>query len=115
MKLPGGVLFASITCYTAAAAATVGHVFVYDPVRDNTAPTAPKQAPSLSPDTARLILAQRLGVSQYHSIENVQDDDLISHLNAYGGSQELFADDHTPDRSYAHLLVWIEDVDDIGG
>ena len=112
MKLSGGVLFALLTSYAAATAAPSGHVFVFDPVRDHAAPT---QAPSLSPEAARLILAQRLGVSQYHSIEDVENEDLISHLNEYGGTQELFADDRTQDRSYAHALVWIEGIDDIGG
>lgn len=112
MKLSGGVCLASLTSYAAATAATVGHVFVFDPVRVD---AAPEQAPSVSPETARLILAHRLGVSQYHSIEDAEDEELINHLNQYGGNQELFADDRSQDRSSAHALVWIDDVDDIGG
>lgn len=112
MKLSGGVLLTSLTSYAAATAATVGHVFVFDPVRHY---VAPEQAPSVSPETARLILAHRLGVSQYHSIEDAEDKELITYLNQFGGRQELFVDDRTQERSYAHALVWIEDVDDIGG
>jgi hypothetical protein len=113
MKLSGGVLLTSIASHAAVAAASNGHVFIYDPVRNA---AAPDQAPSLSPDTARLILAQRLGVSQYHSIgDTAGDDEIIPHLNAYGGIQELFTDDHTQDKSFAHALVWVEGVDDVEG
>jgi hypothetical protein len=108
MKISGGTLLSSLCC-SAVAAATTGHVFTYDV----NAKAAPQQAPEVSPEAARLILAQRLGLSKYHSIENA-DDDLISHLNAYGGRQELFRDANVQDSISAHLLVWIEDVEDVG-
>lgn len=112
MKLSGGVFLASLTSHAAATAAAVGHVFVFDPVAHF---RPPAQAPSLSPEAARLILAHRLGVSQYHSIEDADDEELINHLNIYGWRQELFASDRTQDVSYGHTLVWIEGVDDIDG
>ncbi|KAH8732815.1 hypothetical protein GQ44DRAFT_696483 [Phaeosphaeriaceae sp. PMI808] len=73
--------------------------------------TASATRPSVSPDTARLIIAQRLGLSRFHSIGHV-DADAIRHINAFGGrKQKLFGADDV-DRSKAHLLMWIEDGTD---
>lgn len=59
-----------------------------------------------------MILAQRLGVSRYHSIKTAEEDD-IKYINRYGGkSQRLFGEDTT---NHAHSLIWIEDVEDIYG
>lgn len=83
MKLSWGFFFSSLSC---AAAAT---------------------SPTVSPNTARLIIAQRLGLSRFHSIET-PDAETIRHINTYGGPQpRLFGGDD--DRSKAHLLIWRED------
>ncbi|KAI2477002.1 DUF3844 multi-domain protein [Pyrenophora tritici-repentis] len=66
--------------------------------------------PTVTPETARLIIAQRLGLSRFHAIEHA-DAETIRHINTYGGPQQkLFGteDDHV---SRAHLLVWAEDVE----
>jgi hypothetical protein len=48
--------------------------------------------PTLSPDEARLVFAQRLGVSQYHSLDHASEDTL-SYINQFGGQQkQLFAE-----------------------
>ena len=66
--------------------------------------------PSVSPETARLIIAQRLGLSRFHSVEHA-DAETIRHINAYGGRQQkLFGADDV-DRSKAHLLVWVDDAE----
>ncbi|KAH7399305.1 hypothetical protein BKA66DRAFT_545470 [Pyrenochaeta sp. MPI-SDFR-AT-0127] len=66
--------------------------------------------PSVGPETARLILAQRLGLSRFHSIAHV-DPETIRHINAFGGRQQkLFGGDDAA-RSKAHLLMWIEDAE----
>ena len=47
--------------------------------------------PLLSPDTARLLLAQRLGLAEYHELGSITDSEL-GVLNGYGGKQKaLFA------------------------
>ncbi|KAF2187712.1 hypothetical protein K469DRAFT_685593 [Zopfia rhizophila CBS 207.26] len=67
----------------------------------------------MSPATARLIFAQRLGLSQFHSIKDANDE-VIEQINAYGGRQrKLFGGDE--DRNNAHALIWIDDVEDIAG
>ncbi|KAH9879159.1 hypothetical protein J1614_002596 [Plenodomus biglobosus] len=66
--------------------------------------------PSVSPETARLILAQRLAVSRFHSIEHA-DAEAIRHINTFGGpAQKLFGTDDAH-RSKAHLLVWVDNAE----
>jgi hypothetical protein len=84
MKLSWGIFFSSLYC------------------------TATATRPTVSPNTARLIIAQRLGLSRFHSIDH-PDAETIRHINAYGGRQpKLFGGDDA-DRSRAHLLIWRED------
>ncbi|KAF1839971.1 uncharacterized protein K460DRAFT_297227 [Cucurbitaria berberidis CBS 394.84] len=66
--------------------------------------------PTVSPETARLILAQRLGLSRFHSIEHA-DSETLRHINVYGGRQQKLFGGEDSDRSKAHLLLWIEDAE----
>ncbi|KAF1941611.1 hypothetical protein EJ02DRAFT_377347 [Clathrospora elynae] len=66
--------------------------------------------PVVSPETARLILAQRLGVSRFHSLEHA-DAETIRHINAYGGRQQKLFGADDAESSKAHLLVWVEDAE----
>ncbi|PSN69599.1 hypothetical protein BS50DRAFT_618639 [Corynespora cassiicola Philippines] len=104
MKLSWGFILSSIYC--SASAAKVGHVYTHDAHRK----ASPQSPPALTPETARLILAQRLGVSQFHSVDYA-DEDIIAKLNAFGGQrQRLFGGEAKG--SQAHVLVWIDDVED---
>ncbi|KAL9047848.1 MAG: hypothetical protein Q9162_007932, partial [Coniocarpon cinnabarinum] len=59
--------------------------------------------PSVSPSVARLLLAQRLGLSQYHSFGDV-DEDAIDLLNAHSrGQQQL-------DDGRQRVVVFLEGV-----
>ncbi|KAF2281193.1 uncharacterized protein EI97DRAFT_389636 [Westerdykella ornata] len=109
MKLSAGILFPSLFC--SAAAGPLGHVFIFDPHVTN--PEA--RPPSLvSPQTARLILSQRLGVSRYHSISDSKDPELLNLLNTYGGAwQDPFTDSRMKDASSAQVFVWLDNVDDV--
>jgi hypothetical protein len=89
MKLSWGLFFSSLYC------------------------TASAANPFVSPETARLIIAQRLGLSRFHSIEHA-DAEAIRHINAYGGRQQKLFGGDDADRSKAHLLMWIEDADEQG-
>ena len=61
--------------------------------------------PSISPITARLLLAQRLGLSQYHSLEDA-DESAIDILNIYGGrEEEVFRDEDGANPEKLLLLV----------
>lgn len=60
---------------------------------------------SLSSSATRLLLARRLGLSQYHSLEGV-DESTLSILNDFGGKQEalLSADSQVVDHQ-SNLIV----------
>jgi hypothetical protein len=85
----------------ASASAAVGQVFLYgaEAVRPTTSET-------VDPATARLILAQRLGLSQFHSIADAGDD-AIRQVDSYGGrAQQLFGwGGHEQSRSRVMIVV----------
>lgn len=104
MKLSWGFVASSLYC--AAAAAKTGHVFTFDGTTDHAAPASSP----IDPETARLILAQRLGLSRFHSIKDASSE-AIKNINTFGGRQQkLFGEQ--ADTSRAQLLVWLEDAED---
>jgi hypothetical protein len=114
MKLSWSFVLSSLYC--SAAASRSGHVFLFDPSADSTSNT--QQPPSVSPHTARLILAQRLGLSRFHSLKDA-DDETIDRINTYGGKPQISLGGSklgkTTPRNDAHLLVWLEDAEDARG
>jgi hypothetical protein len=65
--------------------------------------------PSISPHEARLLFAQRLGLSSYHSLGDVSESTL-EHLNLYGGAQkQLFHEEQW--QSLSRLLAVVEGVE----
>lgn len=77
--------------------------------------TAPKgEVPSISTTTTRLLLAQRLGLSQYHSLEDASDAS-IQILNSFGGIQEPIFHDESRGRRTERFLAIIENVDKLEG
>jgi hypothetical protein len=110
MKLSGSFVVSTLLC-TASAASKAGRVFVYDPVA---AAASPQHPTSANPQTARLILTQRLGLSRFHSIKHA-DDGEIQLLNAYGGRQQKLFGGEDQDRTKAHVLVWVDDVELVTG
>lgn len=63
--------------------------------------------PKLSPEQARLVFAQRLGVSHYHELGNVCETTL-SYINQFGGKKAgLF---ENPRENNAELLFIVEGV-----
>ncbi|KAJ4988063.1 arsenate reductase [Stagonosporopsis vannaccii] len=102
MKLSWGLVASSLYC--TAASAKNGHVFTFDASETHAAPASSP----IDPETARLILAQRLGLSRFHSIKDA-DAEAIKNINVYGGRQQkLFGEE--ADTSRAQLLVWLEDA-----
>ncbi len=59
---------------------------------ERVSPPSKRGPPSISPLTARLLLAQRLGLSQYHSLEGA-DEGTLGILNTFGGEQQRIFDD----------------------
>ncbi|KAF2679323.1 hypothetical protein K458DRAFT_314437 [Lentithecium fluviatile CBS 122367] len=108
MKLSWG--FALSSLYSAACATEVGHVYILDP-----SPRPSAQAPSsVDPETARLIFAQRLGLSRFHSINNPTEE-TVQQINAFGGRQQKLFGGEGPERSRAQLLVWVDNAEDATG
>ena len=67
----------------------------------------------ISPNTARLLLAQRLGLSRYHSIQDVAQDDLVNllaTLDHYGGNQRPLFDDDELIGAEEKVLLMVEGV-----
>jgi hypothetical protein len=111
MKLSGSFLVSSLLC-AASASSNLGRVYIYDPVA--AAAASPQPPTSANPQTTRLIIAQRLGLSRFHSIKHASDED-IQLLNAYGGRQQKLFGAEDRERTKAHVLVWLEDVEDFTG
>jgi hypothetical protein len=90
----------------ASASAAAGQVFLFD------VEAAPQQtAETIDPATARLILAQRLDLSQFHSIADA-DDEAIRLVNDFGGqTQQLFGSgSHVESRS--RVMIVVEGIQD---
>ena len=61
--------------------------------------------PTLTPEEARLVIAQRLAVSRYHSLRNASKD-ALTHIDAFGGRQtQLFANDGQDLRSQLVVVI----------
>ncbi|KAJ4287211.1 hypothetical protein N0V90_012609 [Kalmusia sp. IMI 367209] len=105
MKLSWSFIASSLYC--AASAAPAGHVYIHDPSRR----PSPQAASTVNPETARLILAQRLGLSRFHSIKDPSEETL-KQINAFGGRKQKLFGGENPDRTQAQVLVWIEGAED---
>lgn len=104
MKLPAGVLFVSIVCQ-AYAASIEAPVYIYD----TTEPPSNREEPSISASTARLLLSQRLGLSQYHNLGDA-DGSALDILNIYGGKpKQIFENDEEWEMN--KLLLMVEGVE----
>jgi hypothetical protein len=108
MKLARGLALSSL--YSIACAAATGHVFI----QDSAPRPASRASSSVDPETARLILAQRLGLSRFHSIKNPSEE-AVHQINAYRGKQQKLFGGEDPEATQAQLLVWVEDVEDVTG
>ena len=109
MKLLAGALLASILSASYAAAREAS-VYIFDASRNPS--HSDLNPPSINPQTARLLLSHRLGVSQYHSL-NDADEHTIRLLNNYGSKQQTLYtsnndEDHSSDRK---VLVVVEGVE----
>lgn len=60
--------------------------------------------PTLNPEQARLVFAQRLGVSQYHGLGDASEDTL-SYINVFGGSRESLFNGLPGDKAVELVMV----------
>ena len=87
------------------AKAPVASVYDFEPTSKQ--PRDSLVADVVPPETARLILAQRFGLSQYHSLKGT-DEETLRHLNELGGSQQLLLEEEESHRG--KFLVIVEGV-----
>ena len=109
MRVHAGLVWASAALQTYAAS---HEAFVY--VFDKKTELSNVQPPSVSPNTARLLLAQRLGLTQYHSLRE-DDESAIEHLNALGGTQKPVFLDEGRDETPLKFLLIVEGWEDPQG
>ena len=83
------------------------HVYDLYPASENR--PAASNSDLVSTETARLIIAQRLGLSQYHSLKGV-DEQTIRQLNELGGSPQRLLSKGYGGSSPAKLLLIVEGV-----
>lgn len=86
MKFTTGVLASALGCCAHFAAAATGHVYTYDPTSASSRDVVRSR---LDPATARLVLAHRAGVEDYH-IETALREDEIEQINVLGSKTPLF-------------------------
>lgn len=65
---------------------------------------------SLSPDATRLLLARRLGLSQYHSLEGAYES-ILKILNDFGGEQRALLPTEEQGLSHQRNLMVIDGVE----
>ncbi|KAK5124231.1 hypothetical protein LTR85_001934 [Meristemomyces frigidus] len=106
MKLTSTAALSAL-CWTARlASAATGHVYIIDP--SHTEPRRPDgEAQSLQPIPARLVLAQRAGVEDYHSAD-LGNADVIDAINDFGVRTPLFG----PQGKRRKAMILVEGVQD---
>ena len=82
MKLTLRAILLALIGATSAAPASDAIVYLFQGQEWASTPNPP----TLSPEEARLVFAQRLGVSHYHGVGDVSQSTLL-HINAFGGCQ----------------------------
>lgn len=104
MKVLAGLVCAnSVLQAYAISPKAYGYIFdsKYQPTRN---------IPSISPVTARLLFAQRLGLSQFHSLDDA-DEGVLKVLNEYGLAQDPALLDDAYGANSQKLLIFVENVE----
>ena len=85
MWLSVSIWLPALACL-AQATSDIGHLFVYDP--NHTPQASPRR---ISPQTARLMIASRLGLDRFHTLGSISQDALEA-INDFGPTQQPFTD-----------------------
>ncbi|KAI9783453.1 MAG: hypothetical protein M1816_001377 [Peltula sp. TS41687] len=101
-----GLLLASLT--ESRSSSPSAAVYVFDGRRSNQVDG--RETPEISPELSRLLISQQLGISQYHSLDAV-DDSTISYLNRHRNQEPLLAQAPSDASDVAKLLVFVEGVE----
>lgn len=104
MKLSARLLLPAVLGAALVSAFNDGSVFIF---QGDEWPNS-LNPPTLSPEEARLVFAQRLGVSQYHGIGDASESTL-AHINTFGGGQDSIFQDSRQDKA-AELVLLVQGV-----
>ncbi|KAL8918012.1 MAG: hypothetical protein Q9208_007610 [Pyrenodesmia sp. 3 TL-2023] len=102
MRLTARLLLAT-GLTVARTAATDANIYI-------TGPPSGISREALSPATTRLLLAQRLGLSQYFGLED-SDDETLRILNSFGGKQKTLLSNDEPWMGPQKSLIIVEGVE----
>lgn len=92
------------------ASAHLAHVYTSDPVEASDSPVDT----TFTPSTARLLLAQRLGITRFHPLEDANDDALRA-LNTHGGRQRPLFDAEDDEARRRQVVLLLEGVSEVTG
>ena len=106
MKLITATLLSALSCYTELAAAATGRVITLDPSLSSH-DHASTQQDTLSPETARLVIAQRAGLEDYH-VGKALDEEEINAINAHGLQTSWLSKDNT---ERVFILAFVDEED----
>ena len=100
-------------CWTARlASAATGHVYITDSARPQSQPRG--ELRSLQPVPARLVLAQRAGVEDYHSAD-LGDESVREAINEYGVRTTMFEDNSLQNGRRQRAMILVEGGEDAEG
>ena len=102
MKFSVGLLL-PVLISAARTAASDGTVYIF---QGQESPSSSSNPPALTPEEARLVFAQRLGISQYHGIGDASEKTLSS-INTFSGRQESIFQDSGRDKA-AELVLLVQ-------
>jgi hypothetical protein len=109
MKLITAALLSALSCYTELAAAATGRVITLDPSLSSLQQSFTQQD-TLSPETARLVIAQRAGLEDFH-VEKALDKEEIDAINAHGLQTSRLSKANT---ERVFILAFVDDEDSEG-
>lgn len=106
MKVLLGLVYSNLVALQAyAAASSKAYGYTFDPKFQSY-----QDASLITPITVRLLLAQRLGISQYHSL-NGPSEDTLEILNKFGGDEGQILLPGDQRTNSEKLLIFVENVE----
>ncbi|KAF2459847.1 hypothetical protein BDY21DRAFT_336650 [Lineolata rhizophorae] len=114
MKANPSLLLPALSGVVAAAGSTVGQLFLFDPETSPSRQQSNSAATIIDPETARLIYAQRLGLSEFHGLGDV-DDAVLQQINDFGGRQRQLFGGEDEHRQEQRVFVVVEAVEHATG
>lgn len=106
MNLITATLLSALSCYTELAAAATGRVITLDPSLSSHEHSSTQQD-TLSPETARLVIAQRAGLEDYH-VDKALNEKEINAINAHGLQTSRLSKDNT---ERVFILAFVDEED----